>query len=127
MPPVRVKIGTIKGFGAFTRIITQGRKYQKKPVKAFVFSTASGNTSVYAGFTVTRNTGKAVQRNRFKRLMREAFRLGSVHLIRRMSEGISTEIVFMYVNSPENQKKRIQYSEIKEAIANLCSVIHLTP
>ena len=56
----------------FRRVYEQGRKVQFKYFTAFVLAKESDGTRI--GVTTTRKIGNAVQRNRARRLVREAFR-----------------------------------------------------
>jgi ribonuclease P protein component len=56
---------------SFRRVYEQGRKVQSKYFTAFVLPTASGKR---LGITATRKIGNSVERNRCRRLVREAFR-----------------------------------------------------
>jgi ribonuclease P protein component len=56
----------------FRRVYEEGRKIQTKYFTAFVRS-GSGSQS-RLGITVTRKTGNSVERNRARRVVREAFR-----------------------------------------------------
>lgn len=56
----------------FREIYNAGRKIHTKLFTAFVVPTGSGITRV--GLTVTRKVGSSVERNRSRRLLREAFR-----------------------------------------------------
>jgi ribonuclease P protein component len=56
----------------FRRTYDGGRKYQAKYFTAFVISNQQESSRL--GVTVTRKTGKSVDRNRSRRLVREVFR-----------------------------------------------------
>jgi ribonuclease P protein component len=57
---------------SFKRVYEQGRKYQSKYFTAFVLATPVGGSRI--GITATRRIGGAVERNKTRRLIREAFR-----------------------------------------------------
>ena len=56
----------------FRRVYEEGRKVQFKHFTAFVLTNQSGGARI--GITATRKTGNSVERNRARRLVREAFR-----------------------------------------------------
>ena len=56
----------------FRRAYDQGRKFQARYFTAFVLENSLDRARV--GITVTRKFGKAVRRNRARRLVREVFR-----------------------------------------------------
>jgi ribonuclease P protein component len=125
MPLSKKSIGKLSGFGAFTRVITRGIKYQKEPVKAFIISSYSAETSVNVGYAVSKRIGKAVQRNRIKRLMREAFRIYKDSLIDRINPGYLVEIVFMYNGDSKNAPERARFESISQAFSILCSRLEI--
>src|SRR5712692_2414536 len=56
----------------FRRVYEQGRKIQSRYFTAFLAANQTGNPRI--GITVTRKIGNSVERNRARRLLREAFR-----------------------------------------------------
>ncbi|HMG36734.1 MAG TPA: ribonuclease P protein component [Blastocatellia bacterium] len=56
----------------FKRVYEQGRKFTTKYFTAFVLSNPARQTRI--GITTTRKIGSAVERNRARRLVREAYR-----------------------------------------------------
>jgi len=77
----------------FVRITRSGRRIATRYFLAFVLRRADGDRA-RLGITVTRKVGKAVRRNRIKRLVREWFRgardgMGSCDLVVIAKRGIS--------------------------------------
>lgn len=58
--------------GLFRRVYEQGRKIQFKYFTAFILARQEEGARI--GITATRKIGNSVQRNRSRRLVREAFR-----------------------------------------------------
>jgi ribonuclease P protein component len=116
-------IATLSGFGSFTRVITHGRKYERKPIKAFVFFSASKQGGVRVGFAVSRGIRKAAQRNRIKRLMREAFRVRRDEFYMHLDSESLLEIVFLYNGDVKIPYKKIQFATINQALTDLSSTI----
>jgi ribonuclease P protein component len=123
LPLLQPPIATLCGFGSFTRVITHGRKYERKPIKAFVFFSASKQGGVRVGFAVSRGIRKAAQRNRIKRLMREAFRARRDEFYRHLESGSLLEIVFLYNGDLKIPYKKIQFATINQALTALSSTI----
>ncbi len=120
-PPIE----TLRGFGSFTKVITQGRKYEKRPIKAFVYISKADRPAMRVGFAVARAFGKATLRNRGKRLLREAFRKNQDRLLGRISDTNATEIVFLLGNIGANSGKKMQFEAINEAFEEICSSINV--
>ncbi len=126
MPSLRPSIETLRGFGEFTRVITRGKTYEKKPIKAFVCLALSTKTGLHVGYTVTKRIRNATQRNRVKRLMKEAFRANKGDLIKHLNEGTQAKIIFMYNGEKEAALSMIRFESINRAVSSLCSIIGLS-
>jgi ribonuclease P protein component len=85
----------LRGFQAFSRVISGGHSVRRTPLRAFLL-VEPGRPAVHAGFTAGRNLRGAVQRNRARRWMKEAYRLNRTILDQAMlASGCSVNIVFM--------------------------------
>jgi ribonuclease P protein component len=68
----------LKGRTEIKEAFARGRKASCPGAKLFVVENGSGKNRI--AFTFARKFGNAVERNRSRRLSREAYRLGKVHL-----------------------------------------------
>jgi ribonuclease P protein component len=121
---VQPSIENLSGFGSFTRVITHGKKYERKPIIAFVCSTPSKQTGLRVGFAVTRGIRKATHRNLLKRLMREAFRTRKEEFFGQINFGMLQEIVFLYNGDIETLPKKVRFTLISQALVELSSTIN---
>ena len=64
----------LSGKSAFAGVYASGVKFSRGPLR--VHSTQNGSEHCRWGLSVSRRVGTAVRRNRIKRLLREAIRLG---------------------------------------------------
>lgn len=73
-PPARPRSGRarLSRSGDFDRVIRRGRSHASRELVLYVFP-RSGEGETRLGLSVSRKVGGAVQRNRVKRLLREAF------------------------------------------------------
>jgi ribonuclease P protein component len=127
LPLLQPSIKTLSGFGSFTRVITYGKKYESKPIKAFVCSSLSEQTGVRVGFAVTRGIRKAAHRNLLKRLMREAFRIRREDFFGYVNSGILIEVVFLYNGGIRKTSKKVRFVSINQALAEISVMITRTP
>jgi ribonuclease P protein component len=125
MPLLQPSIETLSGFGSFTRVITRGKKYESKPIKAFVCSSLSKQTGLRVGFAVTKGIRKAAHRNLLKRLMKEAFRTKREDFFGHVNSGMLLEIVFLYNGDIKSPSKKVRFASINQALADLSSTINI--
>ncbi|MBI5464850.1 MAG: ribonuclease P protein component [Ignavibacteriales bacterium] len=94
----------MRGHGAFASVISKGTPIFIPPIRAYflIDESRAGRTGV--GFATTRQLRSAVERNRAKRLMREAYRLEK-KMLDSQPQRKPTTMVLMYVgrtNRPIN-------------------------
>jgi len=124
LPLLQPSIKTLSGFGAFTRVITRGKKFDRKPIKAFVYSSPSKDGGLRVGFTVSKVIRNSTQRNLLKRLMKEAFRARKEEFFGHVRSGMLLEIVFIYNGDFDVLHKKIHFASISQSLTNLSSTIN---
>jgi len=93
-------------------LFEEGKSYTKFPIKVF-FLPIENTENTKAGFAVPkRNFKNAVDRNRIKRQLREAYRLQK-HLLN-SENGLKFAIFFLYIG-----KEKLPYSKIETAMESL--------
>lgn len=93
-------------------LFAEGKSISKYPIKVF-FLPIENNELIQAGFTVPkRNFKSAVDRNRIKRQMREAYRLQK-HLLKNET-GLKFALFFLYIG-----KEKLPCSKIETAMKSL--------
>jgi ribonuclease P protein component len=127
LPLLQPSIKTLNGFGAFTRVITRGKKFDRKPIKAFVYSSPSKDTELRVGFAVSKVIRKATQRNLLKRLMKEAFRARKEDFFGHVSSGMRLEIVFLYNGDLTIPPKKVRLASIGQSLTDLSSTMKSYP
>ncbi|HEY2721420.1 MAG TPA: ribonuclease P protein component [Chitinophagaceae bacterium] len=94
----------IKSRKLISQLFEQGRNFQAHPFKIYYRLTTekSSTTQGSVQFAISvpsKNFKKAVDRNRIKRLAREAYRLQKTALVEKATEeGISVYIFFVYID-----------------------------
>ncbi len=97
-------------------LFSEGKSFSKFPVKVF-FIPVENADNTQAGFAVPkRNFKSAVDRNRIKRQMREAYRLQK-HLLKN-DNGLKFAIFFLYIG-----KEKLSYLKIETAMESLIKKI----
>jgi ribonuclease P protein component len=125
MSKPEVPIHSLRGFGAFRTIISNGNVVIERPLRLF-YLTESGRPGVVSvGFAVTKNLRRAVDRNYIKRLMREAFRLQhSVFKNNGQCDG-ELKLVIMYAGNKKQKPQMVQLKELSASMHTLLSNISI--
>ena len=98
---------TLKENKDFRRLYHRGKSYVSPVLVTYVMKNRKAGLRI--GFTTSKKIGIAVQRNRSRRIMREAFRL--------IAPELKTGYDFVFVaRSAINEKK---YSDVEAAMINL--------
>ena len=88
----------------FNKVFSKGTYYSGKNIEAFILE--SNDKSNYLGLAISTKSGKAYQRNRVKRLLRESYRL----LENNVKDGWT--IVFLWKKKCDI--KNAEYNQIKK-------------
>ena len=97
----------------FEKVYKQGRRHFGAHLTVFYLRREGGLLGYRVGFTVGRVLGDAVQRNRMKRRLREAVRLG----------GIQANVAADVVINPKRSLLTVDFGELQSEIAKAFGVI----
>lgn len=113
------KIYTIKQNGLFSRVYNKGVNIVGKNIAVYALKCKSG-ARTKIGITINRKLGGAVERNRAKRLIREAYRTLSLS----NPELFANAYLFVFVARARclNKKTKMQYvrRDMEYAMRKLC-------
>lgn len=101
---------TIKKNFEFRRVLSRGKSLNGKNVAIYFFPNKLG--FLRFGFAIGKKAGRAVDRNRIKRLIRESVRLTDFSFFKSM------DLVFVWKNKISADK--VDFFEIKKEIEYLC-------
>jgi ribonuclease P protein component len=123
MSKPEVPVQSLRGFGAFKAIISNGKVVIEKPLRLFYLTEGGQSNAISIGFAVTRNLRRAVDRNHIKRLMREAFRLQHAVLNNKRQLDGRLKLVIMYAGSKTRKPQMVQLKEISAPMHTLLANI----
>lgn len=95
-------------------LFQQGSKWSSYPLLIFYKVNPNTNKLIRAAFTVSKkNYKRAVDRNRIKRLMREAHRLNKSILYDYFPENTQVDLIYVYIG-----KEILSFAQIEEKTKN---------
>ena len=97
------KIDTLKKNYEFKNVLDKGKFYKGKYITLYISQNSKEKNVI--GIAVSKKIGKAVKRNRIKRLIRESYRLQKNELKK------SYNIVFLWNKNQENNCKCLEIQE----------------
>jgi ribonuclease P protein component len=108
----------VRGYKTFSNIISEGCSIKEKQIQCFYLHRPAGDRKVSVGFAVGKSKGSAVQRNKARRKLREAYRLGKHNLLTEnpLWSG-ELRIVFMLMKSLD--RRSVLFSEIQYEMAKV--------
>jgi ribonuclease P protein component len=90
----------------------------------FLINACRDNPVVKVSAAVSKKTGKAVWRNRLKRLIKESYRLNKLELLEACSiKKVSLDIIFTPINFSRLEDKRIKLVEFMPAMLDLLNKV----
>jgi ribonuclease P protein component len=112
----------LHGRKSFSRVFSTGNKLAEQAILCF-YQIENSNTETnraVVGFAASKKIGKAVVRNRIKRLMRESYRLNKhILLDTPASNQFVASIVLMYGKNNPVQIKNVRLEIVKQEIEHL--------
>jgi len=100
----------------FSAVFKKGRRYTSSGLVLWVYKDPEASArGPRLGLAITRETGNAVQRNRVKRLLREAFRLNKA----RLPQGV--DLVFL----SRTAFPKVRYQTLEPIVKGLWQKAHL--
>ncbi|MCX7797051.1 MAG: ribonuclease P protein component [Melioribacter sp.] len=118
----------IKKKKEFELLYTKGKTIYSasQKLKAIYYINSIGQVGVKVAFVVSRKSGKAVWRNRLKRLLRESFRLNKA-ILKSMCEEKKINLLLIISSNTLNQKnnKKIKLWDIMPEVLDLMNQIKL--
>ena len=110
----------LRGKNSFQLAFTRGKRINGNHLRCLVTTDTDGKTNIRVGFAVSRIVRRAVDRNRIKRLMREAYRLHKSILL--LPPNVQTNplaLLFYFYGNMTGFRKIPTYREIEEDMKNL--------
>ena len=113
------KTEKLKSRKALEHLFSKGEKFLVHPFKVFYSIKKDEKSIIHCGVGVSKkNFSKAVQRNRIKRLMREAYRLNKIELYQSV-QGKQLDLFILYID----KNMPVDYNYLNEKMQKTLSTL----
>jgi ribonuclease P protein component len=115
----------LRGYGTFSRVIGEGETLQKGAVQCFFILTRQTRASLKVGFAVSRSVRTAIERNRLRRWMKEAYRKNRSLLSHRseLMHGAMDAVFLLRVRGGLPRRRDLRMS-VDQAMVALLKELH---
>lgn len=114
----------LRGGRSFRNILTSGERFESHLVRAFCVLSRKHDVALRVGVAVSSNVGRAVQRNRLKRLMREAISGEKISLVTALEKvQLHASLVFLFVGMKDIGAERVKLELLQQEIKMLYGVV----
>jgi ribonuclease P protein component len=117
----------LRGYSVFSDILKNGESIHSSALQCYVKKKKreKNTPSVCVGFAVPRrDVSLAVDRNRVKRLLREAFRVNKESLCEAAGKAdVQVALIFIFRNSRRADVRRLRYANIERDVKDVMSKI----
>jgi ribonuclease P protein component len=110
----------LRGYAAFDRVFKGGRKIGGALLTCIYCAERTEKAALHVGYAVSSRHFNAVQRNRIRRLMREAARKECSPLCGTLSEfAVSADLILLFRARPETDVRRLTLAPVQRDVAGL--------
>jgi ribonuclease P protein component len=110
--------------GEFAAIMSEGKTLLVPPLRVFFIVQPDRHPAVQIGFAVTRRCRSAVDRNRLKRLMREAYRLTKGNFVENVKASRkAVDMVLLFTTYGKNPDSMISLNDVTKSIESITQKI----
>jgi ribonuclease P protein component len=114
----------LRGGRSFRNILTSGERFESRLVRAFCVLNKKHDVALKVGVAVSSNVGRAVRRNRLKRLMREAISGEKISLVTALEKvQLHASLVFLFVGMKDPGIERVKLELLQQELKMLCGVL----